>query len=95
MEGYQPVGAEHGRAGLDRLLAGLRPTVILLDLMMPVMDGWEFLAEKKRRAGLEQIPVVVITAAGPGTTLPEVRKVLPKPLDFQSLLDVVKELCPA
>ena len=60
-EGYAVVEAEHGRAALDRLREGA-PGVILLDLMMPVMDGFEFLAELRREDAWRGIPVIVLTA---------------------------------
>ncbi len=60
-EGYAVVEAKHGRAALDRLREGA-PGVILLDLMMPVMDGFEFLAELRREDAWRGIPVIVLTA---------------------------------
>jgi CheY-like chemotaxis protein len=54
--------AENGRAALDRLLGGARPSVILLDLMMPEMDGWAFRAEQRRHPELAGIPVIVFSA---------------------------------
>src|SRR3954463_5759528 len=63
-EGYNVVVAGHGRAALDQLRRGLRPCVIVLDLMMPVMDGWDFRREQLKDAELREIPVIVITAAG-------------------------------
>jgi CheY-like chemotaxis protein len=60
-EGYAVVEAEHGRAALDRLREGT-PGIILLDLMMPVMDGFEFLVELRREDAWRGIPVIVLTA---------------------------------
>ncbi len=60
-EGYAVVEAENGRAALDRLQEVL-PSLILLDLMMPEMDGFEFVAEFRRREAWRAIPVVVVTA---------------------------------
>ena len=54
--------AENGRVGLERLDAGA-PDLILLDLMMPEMDGFEFLAAFRQLPGHEKIPVIVVTAA--------------------------------
>jgi PAS domain S-box-containing protein len=55
--------AAHGRAGLDALEApGYRPDAILLDLMMPEVDGFAFLEQMRRREDLSQVPVVVMTA---------------------------------
>jgi CheY-like chemotaxis protein/anti-sigma regulatory factor (Ser/Thr protein kinase) len=60
-EGWKVVEAEHGRAALERLAE--RPAdAILLDLMMPEMDGFEFVAELRRRPEWRDIPVVVVTA---------------------------------
>jgi len=60
-EGFAVVEAENGRVALERL-RGEPPSLILLDLMMPEMDGFEFVAELRRDEGWRAIPVVVITA---------------------------------
>jgi signal transduction histidine kinase/CheY-like chemotaxis protein len=60
-EGYKVVEAENGRVALDRL-RGVSPSVILLDLMMPEMDGFEFVTEFRRHEAWRAIPIVVITA---------------------------------
>jgi signal transduction histidine kinase/CheY-like chemotaxis protein len=60
-EGYTVVEAENGRVALERL-RGVSPSVILLDLMMPEMDGFEFVAEFRRHEAWRAIPIVVITA---------------------------------
>jgi signal transduction histidine kinase/CheY-like chemotaxis protein len=60
-EGYTVVEAENGREALDRLRE-VSPGVVLLDLMMPEMDGFEFVAEFRRHAAWRAIPIVVITA---------------------------------
>ncbi len=60
-EGYAVVEAENGRVALERL-RDVKPSVILLDLMMPEMDGFEFVAELRRHEAWRAIPVVVITA---------------------------------
>ncbi|MBL6763855.1 MAG: response regulator, partial [Verrucomicrobiae bacterium] len=60
-EGCSVVVAENGRRALD-LLAGHAPRLILLDIMMPVMDGFQFLHELRRRPEWSRIPVVVLTA---------------------------------
>ena len=61
-EDWKVVEAENGRIGLERL-AEVSPDLILLDLMMPEMDGFEFLAELRKETDLKDIPVVVVTAA--------------------------------
>jgi CheY-like chemotaxis protein len=61
-EGYEVVSAPDGAAALAELRDGSPPDLILLDLMMPVMDGWQFREEQLRDPSLEAIPVVVLSA---------------------------------
>src|SRR5215208_1425026 len=76
--------ASDGAAGLALLRGGYRPCVILLDLAMPGMDGWDFRAAQLREPALASIPVVVMSAAG--FSVPTIRMqfgdvdVLPKPI---------------
>jgi len=65
-EGYEVLEAQNGAEALVRLRdsAHVRPCVIVLDLMMPVMDGYEFRAEQLRDTALAAIPVVVVSADG-------------------------------
>jgi CheY-like chemotaxis protein/anti-sigma regulatory factor (Ser/Thr protein kinase) len=60
-EGWQVSEAENGRAALDQVVAR-SPSLILLDLMMPVMDGFEFVMEMRKRDTSWKIPIVVVTA---------------------------------
>jgi CheY-like chemotaxis protein len=60
-EGWSVTEAENGRVGLDAL-AAQRPDLVLLDLMMPVMDGFEFLRELRSQPGGPTVPVIVVTA---------------------------------
>jgi len=62
-EGYRVTAVTDGRAALSHLRGGLRPCVILLDLMMPGMNGWDFRNEQLNDAELKDIPVVIVTAA--------------------------------
>ncbi len=64
-KGYEVLSATHGEEGLERLHE-FRPQVVLLDLVMPVMDGLSFLAERNRHPSLARIPVVAMTATGDG-----------------------------
>jgi CheY-like chemotaxis protein len=63
-EGYAVSEAANGLAALGRLRDGLRPSVIIFDLMMPVMDGWDFRDGQLNDPDLRDIPVVLVTAAG-------------------------------
>jgi CheY-like chemotaxis protein len=95
-EGYEAVGASHGREALDRLRTDGRPCVILLDLMMPVMDGFAFRAAQLADPGLSAIPVVVITAMGQASASSiSADVVLSKPLRIERVLEAVSRFCPA
>jgi CheY-like chemotaxis protein len=90
--GYPVISAADGRAALDLLRAGPRPSVILLDLMMPVMDGFEFRAEQVRDPSLADVPVVVFTAGWYPVELGgrlQVDGYLTKPIRVDALLDLV------
>jgi CheY-like chemotaxis protein len=92
--GYQVATAENGRSALDQLRAGLRPGVILLDLMMPVMDGMAFRSEQLADPALCTLPVVLITAAGrPATDALRSVTVLHKPLRMRQVLTAVNQHC--
>jgi CheY-like chemotaxis protein len=90
-EGYRVFSASNGREGLDQLRAGLRPSVVLLDLTMPVMDGWEFRARQTEDPALRSIPIIVTTAMPPSRVgpMPGV-SVLRKPLDLDSLISLIR-----
>ena len=96
-EGYIVATARDGRDALEQLHAGLRPSVILLDLMMPRMDGWDFRHEQMKDAELRDIPTIVISAAGFSATSVKAQlgniEFVSKPLDAQTLLDAVKRGC--
>lgn len=61
-DGYTVKSAGNGQEALDLLHGGLRPSLILLDLMMPIMNGWQFRAAQIKEPDLAAIPVVVVSA---------------------------------
>src|SRR4051794_28574938 len=65
-EGYSVAAASNGREALAYLRERPAPSLILLDLMMPVMDGWQFRSEQRLDSVLAKIPVLVISASGTG-----------------------------
>jgi CheY-like chemotaxis protein len=89
-EGYDVLLAENGQEALDVLRVGPLPHVILLDLLMPVMNGWEFRQEQLADPALAGIPVVVVSASAPGDARPD--RYLPKPFSIDELLVAVAEL---
>ena len=94
LEGYSVATAENGRDGLALLPTMPRPCLILLDLMMPVMDGWAFANALKGDATLSAIPIVVVTAfEDKGKTMREAHSVIGKPVDIDLLLKTVKTHC--
>jgi len=94
LEGFEVRTAANGQLALDALQADGMPCVILLDLMMPVMNGWEFRAELDADPHLKNLPVVVISAAGREVLeSAHAAAYLPKPIDIDALLDVVCGIC--
>jgi CheY-like chemotaxis protein len=95
-EGYAVAWAANGLEALQRLRGGAPPRLILLDLMMPVMDGWEFCAELRKDAALRQIPVVVLSGAGSmDRRAGDLGAVgyFSKPMDLAALLAIVARYC--
>ena len=95
LEGFAVETAANGRQALERLDAGARACVILLDLMMPVMDGWEFRRQQTRHAAFAKIPVIVFSAAGRERMRQiDANDYLAKPVDLDELLQRVSRFCP-
>jgi CheY-like chemotaxis protein len=90
-EGYQVVTAHHGAKAIELLNDGLAPNVILLDIMMPVMNGWEFWDRHQAHPRWRNIPVIVLTASGLSTGAIGNAMVLPKPVHYEKLLTVLAE----
>jgi CheY-like chemotaxis protein len=90
-EGFPTTVADHGHTALEVLRAdeGL-PDVIVLDMMMPIMDGWDFLATARRDPRLVSIPVVVITGLPERMDREFVSRALRKPVNLDDLLDAVR-----
>jgi two-component system chemotaxis response regulator CheY len=88
-EGMAVETARNGQEALAWLRAHRLPRLVLLDLMMPVMNGWEFLDEVAKDPALKAIPVVVLTAVE-RTQAPGAVEILRKPMDLGALLRVVE-----
>ena len=94
LEGYHVESAANGKLALERLDAGMPACVILLDLMMPVMDGWQFRREQARHAALADIPVIIVSAAGRDRIQQiDADAYLLKPVDLDELLAQVTQYC--
>jgi two-component system chemotaxis response regulator CheY len=93
-EGYGVQTATNGLEALRSIEADGQPCVILLDMRMPVMDGWAFAREHRRRGN--GAPIVCVTAAqDAGAWADEIRAsaVVPKPFDLDDLLAAVASAC--
>jgi CheY-like chemotaxis protein len=94
--GYSVEREGTGVAALSRLRGGVRPSLILLDLMMPAMTGWDFLAEMRKDPSLDGIPVVVLSGHLLGlprdSALPA-HGFVRKPVQTGELLSEVERLC--
>jgi CheY-like chemotaxis protein len=95
-EGLEVVTARDGRDALDRLTR-CHPSVILLDLMMPVMDGETFRRHQQRQPALKDIPVVCLSAQHDAPAIARrlgVRECLVKPFDLDHVIASVRRHCP-
>jgi CheY-like chemotaxis protein len=94
-EGHDVVLAHDGRDALERLAGAVVPCAILLDWMMPGMNGEAFLLERERSAKLSRIPVYLISATHVPNGDPRVQGCLPKPFALDDLLALVASTCDA
>lgn len=93
MEGYSVLAAENGADGLATLATMDTPCLILLDLMMPVMNGWEFIEAKGKDDHIATIPVLITSAVAERADATAVAGVIKKPIDIEALLKFVKQFC--
>jgi CheY-like chemotaxis protein len=92
LNGYAVVTAAEGQAALDALERIENLCLVLLDLLMPGMNGWDFCREMRALSKYATVPVVVHSSAPAGA--PEgATRVLGKPVDIEHLLGVVREYC--
>jgi two-component system response regulator MprA len=98
--GYAVVAAADGDEALRRLRDGLEPCVILLDLLMPKKNGFQFRTEQLETPALAKIPTIAYSGIYTGSSLREkaamlgIETVLEKPVDYDHLLDVIERYCP-
>ena len=94
--GLETVGAQSGPDALDLFQAGLRPCVVLLDLRMPGMDGWETWERMKALPDLARTPVVILSADKADDArakLAGIRQFLRKPIDGRDVFAAIEKYC--
>ena len=94
--GYSTTSATNGKEALDVLQRGVRPSVVLVDLMMPLMSGWELVECLNRDDTLSQIPVVIMSAYPKLVGQAKLRAMnlpfLEKPIHFEELLGTIRNV---
>ncbi len=93
-EGYEVIEAENGLQAAETLQS-TEPCLVILDLMMPIMDGWQFLEWKKeQKKELAELPVIVISAVSNNVKAPEgVAGFLKKPVSLSNMISTIQNHC--
>jgi DNA-binding response OmpR family regulator len=92
LNGYAVVAAVEGRAALEAMDRIDHICLVLLDLLMPGMNGWDFFKEIRSRSKYAAVPIIVHSSA-PGGAPQGATRVLAKPVELERLLAVVREFC--
>ena len=90
--GHRVMAASNGKDAL-KVLRAARPCVILLDLMMPIMDGWQFCAAREQDGELRKVPLIVISALTDVSARIPASAHLSKPVDIDRMLELVDSYC--
>lgn len=99
MEGFRVYGVQNGKEAVSVLKKIPGRALVLLDMMMPVMSGWDFFKAQSGDQSINNLPVVVVSALGAASALADKGKSLPavgyikKPIELDGLLDVVQRYC--
>lgn len=93
LAGFQVTTAANGQEGLEHLKKISRPCLILLDLMMPVMNGWQFAEALQKDMVLAAIPVAIVTAYSDRAKDIQAQAIVKKPIDLGVLMKIVHQYC--
>jgi len=93
IDGFKVFTANNGKEGIDILGKIPTPSLILLDLLMPVMNGWEFMEELNKDIMHSTIPVVIVSALADKQTIPNASEYIQKPIDLDKLLKIAEKHC--
>jgi CheY-like chemotaxis protein len=91
LEGFHVFQAENGARALELLRTMPHPSLVLADLMMPVMDGWQLIGALSQDDRLATLPVIVVSASNEDG--PDGVRQVKKPIDLDDLVKIVGELC--
>lgn len=94
-EGYEVDSASNGKEALDKINEFSKPCLVLLDMMMPIMNGREFLDHVMKSADLAPIPIIVVSAVADKVNTLGARGYIKKPVDIDAVLKVVSQHCRA
>lgn len=92
-EGYKTESAVNGKDALEKLAKMGKPCLVLLDMMMPIMNGREFLDQVMKDARLAPIPVMIVSAVADKTNTNGAVGFLKKPIDIDLVLNIVAQYC--
>jgi CheY-like chemotaxis protein len=92
-EGYRVFAAPDGEVGLRLLEAIPRPCLVLLDLLMPVINGWDFMKFKNQDYKVATIPVVAMTATSKISNINGVERIIKKPVNLELFLRIIENYC--
>lgn len=92
LEGYSVVKTTNGQEALDALRVDPRPDLIIMDMIMPRVNGFRFRRLQRRDPALASIPVIITTAIGRAAGV-EANLILQKPIDVKALLSAVEQFC--
>jgi two-component system chemotaxis response regulator CheY len=99
MNGFDVETAGNGQAALDKLFAGIKPSLVLTDINMPVMGGMELIAKIRAIPGLKFIPILTLTTESDNAKRDEGKRAgatgwLVKPVSGDDLIRVIKKVLP-
>lgn len=93
-EGYQVIAARNGAEGLRALERSAGVSLVLLDLMMPVMNGYEFIDHVRESEDFRGIPLIVVSANAERRRIEGADGVIHKPFDLERLFDSIRKVQP-
>lgn len=92
IEGFSILTAQNGQEGINTIRGGNRPALILLDMMMPGMNGWDFMDFIRNNANGPKIPVIIVSAFAETARSVKPEAIVSKPIQLKELLHAIEKL---